>query len=447
MASGSDVKNLVLIGGGPRSGTTLLADILNENSKIGIMSEYVFDDFVRMMRPLFELQKNVIEIEDREARFANISKSDVHDEETFEIFRNSALLHPGRFPRIEDFLAILIAVFESSLHKENLSIIGAKHPFFTMHHDRNYLSGSVGIGIKYILLVRRPLNQINSSLNRRNRAKRGGDVWHIQNTNDAICEYFAMARLNYSYICEYPDDTLIVLYESLVENPMCQIRRIYDFLGIESEVVMGVVSSRKPSKIIMSREEVDQVNAIFSLADEPRVAKNIGSELGAGEIFRGLVERHPKPNAVYLNSTTPGRPLLGLGWAHGVADDGVASMGSKSYLVFAVEQEGEFELTLGLSPIFPDGNVLNCAIDLDGVNVGSFRWTRGGERIALSDRSSPGGMLLEIVGDQACKIMIGAYVLEADIPHTIVLKFGAGLPDDGAAGQNGGVRLSFFGLL
>ena len=45
------------IGGPPRSGTTLLANIFNEQPKVGIFSELYFGEFLQALDPLFAYER------------------------------------------------------------------------------------------------------------------------------------------------------------------------------------------------------------------------------------------------------------------------------------------------------------------------------------------------------------------------------------------------------
>src|SRR4051812_8445448 len=52
----SEAVTAVLIGGAPRSGTTLLCDLLNEQPEVGLMSELFLGDFLDQLDPLFRFE-------------------------------------------------------------------------------------------------------------------------------------------------------------------------------------------------------------------------------------------------------------------------------------------------------------------------------------------------------------------------------------------------------
>jgi len=427
---------VLLIGGGPRCGTTLMVDLLNENSGIGILSEYVFDDLVRIFIPLFERERVITEMalpDLEELKGAGARSPRKRGRSTSYIFRqNLSLNYPRRFPTRADFPRMLSVLMGMFLGKEPVAVVGAKDPFFTLHHDRGFVDRSIGVPVRYVLLIRSPLSQINSSLNRRNLAHEGRDVWHIHTVEDAIHEYRSMCLLNYSYLIHHSNDAVLIKYEDLVDDPRRELKRVYKLCGIAGAPEMGGVTFDYAPADILTEAERQAVEDAFGAAERGWRQRSIADTSDVAGIFEGLLEEHPVPFELSLRPGIPGRPLLGLGWKDGFGPDGARSRDEYAYLIFAVQNEGHCSIQLTLAPVFgPQTDIIDCAVSFDGERMCELRWIKDEASAASAViRAGETEGLTVLYGSAARTIEVGRVPLTAKVPHSVRLSFS---PDSGVS--------------
>lgn len=427
----------VLVGGGPRSGTTLMVDLLNEHPQVGILSEYVFDNFVRVLDPLLDRERLIASRAlppavapakpvqpSSESAKPPVSRTN----KTYGLLVNAALRFPKRFPTREDFPQLLSNVIATSLGKHGLRVIGAKDPFFTLHHDRDFLDDRVGLPVRYLLLLRNPIGQINSSLNRRNLAAERRDRWHIQTVHDAIHEYRSMCLLNFSYLVHFKDEAMLVKHEDLISDPTDTLRHVYRFLGLRGHIELGNLKVRDRHLSVMNEDEVRAVESSYAQASRDWESRPVTATKNPAEAFRGLVELYPRPFNLTLRPGVTGRPLLGLGWCPAFLPEGALSRGTDAYLVFALAEDGETSISLTLRPMF-EGNFeeFECAILVDDEKLSTIRWQADDSASEKGQsHSSDNAPFVEFVGTDPHTVEIGPIHLSAGIPHTVRLSLSPG---------------------
>lgn len=431
---------VLLVGGGPRCGTTLLVDLLNENRRIGVLSEYVFDDLLRTLVPLFERERVIAEmaLPSQGDETADAPTGSECQLASFQFRQNLSLNYPRRFPTKADLPAALSILTGLFLGKKPLAVVGAKDPFFTLHHSRRFVDRHLGLPIRYILLLRSPFGQINSSLNRRNLVDAGRDIWHVRTVEDAIHEYRSMCMLNYSYLVHFGTEALLIKYEDLVSDPSGTLRQVYRLIGMAGRPEIGGVTFDHDPVDILTESEKAAVNDAFGHLQREWDERIITASADISGAFKGLLERYPRPFELSLHPATRGRPLLGLGWQEGFSPDGARSRDDCAYLVFSVDTEVAVGIQLTVAPIFgPNNDVIECTVSLDGQTLCDLRWHRGGALSPLTViPTSRSRTLTVLVGSEPRTIEVGRESLIADVPHTIRLSFSC----------DGGVALSRFSL-
>ena len=146
---------VVLVGGPARSGTTLMADILNEQDDVGVLAELYFGDFLATLEGLFDFERALAPL--KAAKDAGGSPGEAPivgmrytPQEHFVERR-----HHRRFPHREDFPRLACRLVGEILDKPNLRLIGCKTPNFA----ERYRSGEIEAvfpNTRLLFIVRNP---------------------------------------------------------------------------------------------------------------------------------------------------------------------------------------------------------------------------------------------------------------------------------------------------
>ena len=191
-AAESGAISWVLVSGPPRSGTTLVQQILNSHPEIVCLHEFNLLRLHDILDPLFAVE------DERQAwrksfdqRQADLSRSDSvplsHEE--FVEFRTrtvqQAVEDEVLVPRREKSSAIYRSVFGAIGGKAKPRVLADKTPNAA---NRNFVAAlQARFGkIKRIYIVRDPVATIASSMRRKRESERGYDNWHICSVEEAI---------------------------------------------------------------------------------------------------------------------------------------------------------------------------------------------------------------------------------------------------------------------
>src|SRR5262249_34877106 len=124
---------------------------------------------------------------------------------------------PRRYPMRDRFANIVAAIVGASLEKPSARVIGSKTPRPWNDHQLRIVQ-ELFEEIRYVFIVRNPLDTINSIVNRRNAAREGLDLWPDKPIAEAISRYREGACLVLSCASTYPAQTYVIRYDDLVEN-------------------------------------------------------------------------------------------------------------------------------------------------------------------------------------------------------------------------------------
>jgi hypothetical protein len=246
-AAESGAISWVLVSGPPRSGTTLLQQILNSHPEIVCLHEFNLLRLHAILDPLFSVEH------ERQAWMnsfgqneADLSRSDSvrlsHEE--FIGFRFQAVRQvigdENLIPTREKSSAIYRSVFGAIGGKAGPRVLADKIPNAANRSFVAALQARFG-KIKRIYIVRDPVATIASSMRRKREAERGYDNWHIRSVEEAIVEW----AVNWQHIAleSSEEDVLILRYEDLISDFKSHSHHIASFCGVSdtfSDLIMPV---------------------------------------------------------------------------------------------------------------------------------------------------------------------------------------------------------------
>jgi hypothetical protein len=240
--------------GAPRSGTTLVQQILNTHPEVACFHEYTLQRLIATVDQLFEAETAMIQnthvtcrlkelddflavddsaltdMEKKVAQGARRMARDFHGEREARVQEQMPLMLT---PRRADFSNIVRGIVWGVAGKAQVSIVADKTPNYQFYHDNPVLFGRYDVRPRHLMILRNPIDVINSSLARRDNTLAGGDAWHIKTLNHAIQEWIA----NWEFAAAHADDEsfLFLKYEDLGDDFPAQSKRIADFLGLKNE--------------------------------------------------------------------------------------------------------------------------------------------------------------------------------------------------------------------
>jgi hypothetical protein len=412
---------VLLIRGCPRSGTTLLVNILNQNDDIGIFNEYALGDLVHDLAPIFQVERDHGDLEVVAVRAAGAVGSDAIPDVYIHPFENPFVTHQLRFPTRERMAALVTGVVEASLEKDGLRVIGSKRPGPAENGEAARLERAFA-RVQYLFVVRNPLDTINSIINRRNRARVGWDTWAIDTVDAAIREYRDSMTLLLSLASAHPDDVFVVGYEDLVENFAATAAQIGSFLGVSLTCDPRITEIELHRKSILTPDEEQHVRGHFgALIDNWRTRRISGP---APLVAASLAEHAEtmKDGIEYrYGASSPQRRFLGLGWDI-VEDEAVWSNAESSDVIFRAASEGPHVLRLNVSFFLPMiESTVPLTVEVNGHEV--FRAVFYHADRPVIDATTSGLSLYPGRGNT--DVWCGPVEFSAGTPNVVRLRFGS----------------------
>jgi Sulfotransferase family len=366
----NELPLVVFVRGCARSGTTLLADIMNESPKIGLLVEQPLGDLAARMLDIFWFEDHIEEtraiIEQKKRATEKARRGGEH----FVLVENlDRMRFPRRYPTREKLGAILTGVVEASLEKPGLAIVGSKTPG---HWDRFELDlvRSAFPNVNYVFIVRNPMETVNSILNFRNRARAGLHLWPDKPVEEAIARYQESICLLLSCAAENGDDTFVVGYDDLIADPAATLASLGNFLGMELRDESKLVGPSSIAKNVLTKDEERAVRSAFGGAIDGWAGKKLTGPATAlaGQLDDGL--RVVGIGTVYRCDAPAGdRGFLGSGWS-GAEPPGIWSDAPQADLFFAVPSDGEYAVKLEFAGYVPNAREpLDVTITVAGERV------------------------------------------------------------------------------
>jgi hypothetical protein len=366
----NELPLVVFVRGCARSGTTLLADIMNESPNIGLLVEQPLGDLAARMLDIFWFEDHVEETRAIIAEKKRAAEKARGSGEHFVLVENlDRMRFPRRYPTRETFGAILTGVVEASLEKSNLAIVGSKTPGHWDHFELD-LVRSAFPRVKYVFIVRNPMETVNSILNFRNRARAGLHLWPDKPVEEAIARYQESIGLLLSSEAAYGDDCFVVGYDDLIADPAATLASLGSFLGMELRDESKLVGPPSIAKNVLTPDEERAVRAAFGGAIDGWSSKKLTGPAAAlaGQLDDGL--RVVEIGNVYRCDAPAGdRGFLGSGWS-GAEPPGIWSDAPHADLFFAVPRDGEYVVKLEFAGYLPNArDLLEFDVTVDGERV------------------------------------------------------------------------------
>lgn len=270
--------------GAPRSGTTVLQQILNTHPGVACLHEYGLQRLIGVVDQLFTAEDQMAENTQVVSRLLEIDEivasddcSELTEEERLVAVgarRQARDFHGEREARVQSKMPLMLApkrshfsgiargIVEAVAGKSGVQVVADKTPNYQNYHDDPRLFARYGIRPRHLMIIRHPSDVINSSLARRDNTLAGGDSWHIKTLNHAIREWVD----NWEFAAAHVDDDsyLFVKYEDLEADFANQSQRIADFLGVENRFTSLFEAMPKDlRRYALCPEDVAQIEAVI----------------------------------------------------------------------------------------------------------------------------------------------------------------------------------------
>jgi Sulfotransferase family len=272
----------LVVGGAPRSGTTLVQQILNSHPHIVCLHEFGLHRFVTILDQLFSVEeerdawlvpaaakvaKRLAEsrrpVTAGEESYATADRpwSSMHEFAKFRYdFTRQEIDDPELIPRRKDAIDIYRSVLAAVSRKNQIRVCADKTPGSLIRDTLPALETKLG-SIKRLYIVRDPVATIESSVRRARSASRGEDQWHISSVEEAIVEWAENWELVAREARE-ANNALILRYEDLVADFTVHASRIAAFCEVEdkfTDLVMPTPEElREPMLSVAERALIEQ---------------------------------------------------------------------------------------------------------------------------------------------------------------------------------------------
>ncbi|HYW55038.1 MAG TPA: sulfotransferase [Dongiaceae bacterium] len=356
---------VVLVRGCPRSGTTVIASMINASPKAAMMYEYPLDALVRDLRPILAHQREIESMWERAPEGFALTPLEAEGA-YFNDFGDPPYEH---YPTDERFGAIVTAVVEATVGKRDVTVIGSKTPGSVLMDERAAIEPYFG-DIRYLFVVREPLATINSMMNRRNLTRIGADRWDITDVDGAIAEYRRSVLSLFSHVAAYPDACYVVKYEDLVERDVETLTGIEDFLDVPLMETRRLLQRETETRVILDADERGRVARAFGGVTESWSQKALtGPGARAVEALTDCVVPLVPGTRYRYVSAGGQRHFLGAGW-NALEEGGVWSARPEADLFFTVAESGEFVVSVEFSCfLVGDQTAKSVGVALNGARL------------------------------------------------------------------------------
>ncbi|HEY0394237.1 MAG TPA: sulfotransferase [Candidatus Elarobacter sp.] len=406
---------VVLVRGCPRSGTTVIASMINASPKAAMIYEYPLDSLMRDLRPILAHQREIQSMWARAPEGFSLSPLET-ESAYFNDFGDPPYEH---YPTDERFGAIVTAVVEATVGKHGVSVIGSKTPGSVLMDERAAIEPYFG-DIRYLFMVREPLATINSMMNRRNLTQIGADRWDISDVDHAIAEYRQSMLALFSHVAAYPDACYVVKYEDLVERDVETLTAIEEFLDVPLVETRRLLRRETETRIVLKADERARVAAAFAGVTEAWPEKTLtgpGARAVAA-LTDCIVPLVPGKRYRYATTAGGGRHFLGATW-NALEEGGVWSARPEADLFFTVAEGGEYVLSLELSCfLIGPQTAKSVGVELNGAVL--FRGTALASDSPILDATN--GDLRIFTAPGPCTVLCGPVTLEAGRVNRLVLR-------------------------
>lgn len=466
-----------MIGGLPRAGTTAVVDLINECPDAAIMAEYRLIDLVMHLQPILEYETEIRDLEEAlwptddavapetsdageapvieapdlpdliaDDTCAAVMELDGADDDTLHYpgFMTPGLTETFRFPTRRRFPLIVSEVVKASLNKPAARIIGSKIPGSMLADGGDYLS-KLFPDIRYLAMLRAPLAQINSSINRRNRTAAGIDAWNIEDVRHAIDTYINNILGLFVLRSRAKEALLFVKYEDLVHNYEEVADRLFSHLGTDWRPADKlIVAERGTINVLTPREKArveQKLGTLIAGWDSAALTGTTDADLA---LFHDILPKVPSRHHSFQGDDKPA--FLADGWSD-IEPDGIWTCEERAALLFGPTPNSKMMLKIEFISFLASGEPLEVDVMMNDVVV---------ERIILTPkktRSPKGSERIFHIPDwtQKNEIVVGPLSFRNDDANLLEFRlngihspFSLGINDDV---RRLGIRLSGLELL
>lgn len=361
----SRLVGAVLVGGPPRSGTTLLADLMNLNPDLAVMMEYELGSLIADISPIFEYERAVDDVErvlDEQARDLEDVPIDAAVDPAVDDGGprysplpnlNTLITKISRpYPTIARKAEIAAAIVAASLGKAGPKFVGSKNPLFLLSNIYRDVAATYDV-VRYVFILRDPLFTINSSINRRNRTDAGEDIWHIRSIVEGVCEYIRMIFSIFELSTRVDQSSILIIkYEDLAADINRTMSSVSDFLGVERISYEEIYTEDRNKNLILTDDEVECIGRrILQMHERWPSLVFDGS---AQQAFRHLSQLFGDMASAPVNAYSLPylAQFLTLGWSS-VEPDGCWTDGHHAAIVIPPSDAGLVDVVLTVIPHFP----------------------------------------------------------------------------------------------
>jgi len=245
--------NWLIVGGCPRSGTTLLNFILNENPNIFLANEQNLYKTVCLSNQLFYREDH---LKNRKERKLSKREEIIAMPTIDEKLKHTILKSKSQ----QDVITCLFISSLVGFDFPNSSIwyIGDKYPRY-YDWDYNYLKKVIG-NFKVIHITRSPIMTVNSMRFRSINSKKGLDWWRHYSVIEAAGEWIKA----WNFVNTIKDvDKLHIKYEDLCLYPNLVTDQILDFLGTEGKMSANRIKIIDQSIDSLTSKDISTLIKIF----------------------------------------------------------------------------------------------------------------------------------------------------------------------------------------
>jgi hypothetical protein len=259
-----------LISGAPRSGTTLLRKLVSLHPSAGILHEHGLG---RLFRTLEDLgaESDLIRPERASATAPALQEDlarriDAARDVTHATMDDLPIGFSGK-----SFDTLAKAAFGAAFPGKQLQVVGDKEPVVGRWQDSEALLERAP-NLKFVFILRNPLDVISSSMGRRLLTSQGLDFWHVNTVQEACAEYANAWRRMQAVRREHPNRVCLLKYEDLCRRTAAEMARVFAFLGLEPHHVPDARAKTPGQRPFLSPNEVNEVRTAF-----PRLIEQWGT--------------------------------------------------------------------------------------------------------------------------------------------------------------------------
>lgn len=267
-----------LITGGPRSGTTLFSELINLHPGAAILHEVGLSDVVRSLAKL----SSVTTLDERETKLdeartgqndttnghqgSEVSfQTDPRIEQT-DIFYNMRAassiksLSVSTAPNMALLNSLARGYFNALYPDKTLRLVGDKMPNVGKE-EIDYLS-SILEDLRFVFIIRHPVDAINSSIRRATLSELGRDDWHTHTVHDAISRWIS-AWNTMGEVCRSSARPIcIVKYDRLCDSTQQEMEKVFRFLDLPVVELTRTPQPLPPElrRLFVSKNDLREIN-------------------------------------------------------------------------------------------------------------------------------------------------------------------------------------------